>query len=72
MKDYEVNQKKIKVVPRGVDLDQFTGKKSIKSRINMAEHFRIELDVPVILLPGEAYKVERARFPHKCTGITSE
>lgn len=51
--DYGINPKKIKLVPRGVDLDQFTRDKVHKMRIiNMAAHFRIELDVPIILLPA--------------------
>lgn len=50
---YGVDSNRIKVVPRGVDLDQFTRGKVHKIRmINMADKFRIELDVPVILLPG--------------------
>ncbi len=53
IKDYHVDAKKVKLIPRGVDLDQFTRDKVHKIRIiNMAAHFSIELDVPVILLPG--------------------
>lgn len=53
MENYEVNVEKIRVVPRGVDLEQFTRDKVQKIRIiNMAESFKIELDIPVILLPG--------------------
>lgn len=51
--DYGVDPRKIKVVSRGVDLAQFTRDKVQKIRmINMAAHFRIELDIPVILLPA--------------------
>ncbi len=51
--DYGIDSAKVKVVPRGVDLEQFTMEKVHKIRIiNMASHFRIELDVPVILLPA--------------------
>lgn len=51
--NYGTDPSKIRVVPRGVDFEQFTRDKVHKIRIiNMAAHFRIELDVPIILLPG--------------------
>jgi len=51
--DYRINPEKIRVIPRGVDLDQFTKEKVHKIRIiNMDAHFHIELDMPVILLPA--------------------
>lgn len=50
---YIINEDKIRVIPRGVDLAQFTLEKVQKFRmINMADKYRIELDVPVILMPG--------------------
>lgn len=53
IENYGVDEKIIRVVPRGVDLDHFTREKVHKIRmINMAEKFKIELDVPVLLLPG--------------------
>lgn len=53
LENYKVDESKVRVVPRGVDLDQFTRDKVHKIRIiNMAEMFKIELDVPVILLPA--------------------
>jgi glycosyltransferase involved in cell wall biosynthesis len=53
VENYNLDVGKIRVVPRGVDLEQFTRDKIQKIRIiNMAELFKIELDVPIILLPG--------------------
>jgi glycosyltransferase involved in cell wall biosynthesis len=51
--DYRIKPEKIRVIPRGVDLEQFTKEKVHKIRIiNMDAHFHIELDMPVILLPA--------------------
>lgn len=53
IENYEVDPKKITVIPRGVDLQLFTKENVHKIRvINMASKFKIELDVPVILLPA--------------------
>lgn len=53
IENYNVDESKIRVVQRGVDLSHFTRDKVHKFRIiNMVEKYRIELDVPVILMPG--------------------
>ncbi len=53
LKNYKVSRRDITVIPRGVDLDHFDLEKLPKRRIiQMAEKLGIEMDRPIILLPG--------------------
>ena len=53
MENYGVDKEKIKVIPRGVDLDTFTPEKVDQGRLKrVIETYGLPLDKKIILLPG--------------------
>lgn len=53
LEQYHADDSRITVIPRGVDLEQFTPKKVTERRVvQMIDRLRLPEDKPVILLPG--------------------
>ncbi len=61
--NYEINSDKIKVIHRGVDLDFFDPEKVSQERIiQMAKRLHIQMDRPIILLPGRITRWKGHKF----------
>jgi len=56
---YKINKRKIRLIPRGVDLSVFDSEKVPPSRVvNLSEGWRLPDGVPLIILPGRVTAVK--------------